>query len=108
VHCNWNSLAAENARMASAPETSDTPAAPRSRVVTVVLLTVALALGGVTGMLAIGPMLGPSGAASGEDYGGEAEGGGDHGPSSAAGLMFSLDGVIVNPAGSRGRHHLIA
>ena len=62
-----------------------------------------LAVGGWLGWAMVGPALGPRSAQA------EAEGGGGgHGAEAGRGpLIFKLDGVIANPAGSRGAHHAI-
>jgi flagellar FliL protein len=65
---------------------------------------VALLAGGGVGAFAVGPMLGPS-TATADEAGGEGGHGGEAGAEDAR--FFKLDGVIVNPAGSRGQHHLI-
>lgn len=91
----------------------EAPPAPKKLPMLMTALA-ALVIGGAAGAFGVGPMLGPSAAggapkaeAAGEGGGG---GGGGHGAEgeAAAGTTFTLDGVIINPAGSRGQHHLIA
>lgn len=76
--------------------------APRAGLVPMLAVgVVALAAGTGVGRLVVAPRLGPStevaDAAAGE------------GPKGPAAVMhqFRIDGVIVNPAGTRGQHHLI-
>lgn len=82
-----------------------TPTPKRSSIVTTALA--ALVVGGAAGAFGVGPMLGPA-AAAGEAAPAES-GGGGHGTegTAEAGTTFTLDAVIINPAGSRGQHHLI-
>ncbi|HRP07976.1 MAG TPA: flagellar basal body-associated FliL family protein, partial [Gemmatimonadales bacterium] len=89
----------------SADQTEQTPAV-RSRGVTAAMAVAALLAGGATGVFAIGPMLGPGDASAAPESGG----GGGHGSPAveSQSLVWTLDGVIVNPAGSRGQNHLIA
>lgn len=90
------------------------PSAPKKLPMIMTALA-ALVVGGAAGAFGVGPMLGPS-SGGGTDNGGaepKAESGGaagGHGAEgeAAAGTTFTLDGVIINPAGSRGQHHLIA
>lgn len=91
--------------MDQAADNSAPAATGRSGAVTAVIVLVALLAGAATGAFGIGPVLGPASASSEED-----SGGGGHGPAAAEGpsLTWTLDGIIINPAGSRGQHHLIA
>ncbi|MCL4866793.1 MAG: flagellar basal body-associated FliL family protein [Gemmatimonadales bacterium] len=66
---------------------------------------VALGAGFGVGMMVVGPRM-ASAAPGAEAEAGDA--GGGHGPAApAASALFTVDGLIVNPAGSRGQHHLI-
>lgn len=75
-------------------------AGPRQLITIVAALVVGFGLGW--------QFVGPAFASSGQAEVSEEESGGEHGGAPASSLIFSLDGVIVNPAGSRGRNHLIA
>lgn len=70
-----------------------------------ITIVAALVIGFGLGWQFVGPAFASSGQAESHE---EEAGGGEHGGAPAASLIFSLDGVIVNPAGSRGRNHLIA
>jgi len=68
---------------------------------------VALAAGFGVGMMVVGPKLASAAPTAEAAAEGAAEEGG-HGPATAeASALFTVDGLIVNPAGSRGQHHLI-
>ncbi len=70
------------------------------------IVTIALAL--VIGFGVGRQFIGPAFAASGGEHAEEEPAGDDgHGGGAATSLIFTLDGIIVNPAGSRGRNHLI-
>jgi flagellar FliL protein len=75
---------------------------------TVGVALAALAAGLGVGAMVVGPRM--AGAAPASEAAAESEGGaeGGHGPAApAASTLFTVDGLIVNPAGSRGQHHLI-
>ena len=85
-------------------QSTEQPAAQPAKGRAAVLAMAALLAGGATGVFAIGPMLGPAEPAT------EQASGGGHGAEGAVAptLTWTLDGIIVNPAGSRGQNHLIA
>jgi flagellar basal body-associated protein FliL len=86
------------------PEGDENVATPRAGLVPLSAVgVVALAAGAGVGRLVVAPRLGPSSAAGAE--GAAADDG--HGGSATAQHQFRIDGVIVNPAGTRGQHHLI-
>jgi flagellar FliL protein len=90
--------------MATAANDETTASKPRGKLPVVATGVLMLLVGAAIGMMVVGPMLGPKAAAS-EDATAEA---GGHGPAAEGGaLIFKLDGVIANPAGSRGQHHAI-
>ncbi|HPF62203.1 MAG: flagellar basal body-associated FliL family protein [Gemmatimonadales bacterium] len=88
---------------ADSPDATDAPAKP-GMVPMIATVLVALLAGGGVGAYAVGPMLGPASPAAAKEEGGGGHGGEEEGGSAH---LFKLDGVIVNPAGSRGQHHLI-
>lgn len=91
-------------------EPSQSPAgeaapAKRNGMMSIVTIVAALAVGLGVGRQVVGPMLGPG---SGEHEESAEEVGEGHGAEAGGPtLLYSIDGVIVNPAGSRGRNHLI-
>lgn len=70
----------------------------------VITIVLALAIGFGAGRQFVGPLFASSSAEHGEE---EAAGDGHGGGAAAPSLVYTLDGIIVNPAGSRGRNHLI-
>lgn len=90
---------------------AETPAAEArpspGLVPTLGVALVALGAGFGVGMLVVGPKLASAApGAEAEAAGGDEAGG--HGPATEAPpALFTVDGLIVNPAGSRGQHHLI-
>lgn len=92
--------------------TTGAEAAPAPKKLPMILTAlVALVLGGAAGAFGVGPMLGPSSAGkAAAAEGGESGGEGGHGAEGegAKPAIFTLEGIVVNPAGSRGQHHLIA
>lgn len=90
--------------MTATPPDPET-AVPARRAPTILAVAASLLVGGAVGAFGVGPALGPQAAAESTEA--TAAGEGEHGAAAPAALMFTLDGVIVNPAGSRGQHHLI-
>lgn len=89
---------------------SASPESPPARapglVPTLAVAAVALAAGLGVGLMVVGPhMASAAPAAEGHDAESGEEAGGHGAP--AAAQLFTIDGLIVNPAGSRGQHHLI-
>ncbi len=83
---------------------SEAESAPPARRLPVLLAAAAsLVVGGGIGAYGVGPMLAPTPADAAAVDAEPAEGHGE----AAAPLLFTLEGIIVNPAGSRGQHHLI-
>lgn len=79
-------------------------AAPRAGLMPMLAVgVVALAAGAGVGRLVVAPRLGASSAADAEP----SAAGDGHGGPAATQHQFRIDGVIVNPAGTRGQHHLI-
>lgn len=90
---------------AAAPETASRPGP--GLVPTLGVALVALGAGFGVGMMVVGPRMASAAPAAEAEAGGE-EASGGHGPAAeAAPALFTVDGLIVNPAGSRGQHHLI-
>jgi len=90
--------------MEAAPPEAEARPTP-GLVPTLGVALVALGAGFGVGMMVVGPKMAsaaPSTEAAAE------EAGGGHGPAApSASALFTVDGLIVNPAGSRGQHHLI-
>lgn len=82
---------------------SEAESAPPARRLPVLLAAASLVVGGGIGAYGVGPMLAPTTADAAAVDAEPAEGHGE----AAAPLLFTLEGIIVNPAGSRGQHHLI-
>jgi flagellar FliL protein len=80
----------------------------RGRMGAIVGLVIALAAGGGTGMTVLGPRVagGVSSGDSGEH--GEASGGGGGHGAEAAGGSFTVESLVLNPAGSKGTRFLMA
>jgi flagellar basal body-associated protein FliL len=84
------------------PVGDEAAAAPRAGLVPMLAVgVVALAAGAGVGRLVVAPRLSPSSAVEGVAADDE------HGAPPVAKHQFRIDGVIVNPAGTRGQHHLI-
>lgn len=84
------------------PVGDEAAAAPRAGLVPMLAVgVVALAAGAGVGRLVVAPRLSPSSAVEGA----AADDG--HGGPAVTKHQFRIDGVIVNPAGTRGQHHLI-
>jgi flagellar FliL protein len=96
---------------------TEEPIAPAKRggaLMLPVILVVSLAAGGSVGTFVIGPMVGPDVAATGEAKSGKPEGGhgessgGGHGDGAAESPLYSIENLVVNPAGTQGTRFLVA
>jgi flagellar FliL protein len=100
--------------MSDEPKQEAAQPAKRGSKIVIIAAVLAMLGGGAAGVFALGPMLrgGDDAAASAEsgdagetDGHGKAKGGGGHGGSGSP--LFSIDNLVINPAGSQGTRFLI-